>query len=225
MRIAVIQFPGSNCDWDAFYALKDYLDVDPVMVWHKQTDLDKADALIIPGGFSFGDYLRCGAIARFSPIMSAVKAFAEQGGAILGICNGFQILCEAGLLPGALIRNQNLRFCCRSCELLVEDTAGRFNRKNLGERLYLPVAHGEGNYRIDETGLVELTAHNQILFRYTGSSGNPNGSVSDIAGICNRQGNVWGMMPHPERAVNSFHPSQDGLTLLKAWLDAPVISC
>ena len=220
MRIAVVQFPGSNCDWDIYHALKECLSVEPLILWHKCTELGGAEAVVLPGGFSFGDYLRCGALARFSPIMAAVRRFADAGRPVLGICNGFQVLCEAGLLPGALIRNQSLRFCCQMCDLAVEDAAGGFNRQTLGQRLRLPIAHGEGKYRIDRLGLAKLEAQGQILFRYTDKSGNPNGSLNGIAGICNRKGNVSGMMPHPERAVHTFHPSQDGIHVLRAWINS-----
>jgi len=221
MKVVVIQFPGSNCDQDACHAFSDSLGMNVKLVWHKATDLNGADAVVLPGGFSFGDYLRCGAISRFSPVMEAVKGFAADGGPVLGICNGFQILCESGLLPGALIRNRCLEFRCVTVDLVVEDATAVFNREILGEHLRLPVAHGEGNYRIDPGDLAELEANHQVLFRYAedaGKSGNPNGSVNNIAGICNREGNVIGMMPHPERAVERFHPSQDGLAVLNTFL-------
>ncbi len=227
MKATVVQFPGSNCDRDALLAFTDALDVPARMVWHKEVAFGDADLVVLPGGFSYGDYLRCGAIARFSPIMRAVAEFAENGGVVLGICNGFQVLCEAGLLPGALIRNECLEFRCRTVELRVEDAGPFFNRKALGESLSIPVAHGEGNYRIDPAGLEELRRDAQVLFRYRsrGSGGeplreNPNGSIDDIAGIRNRRGNVFGMMPHPERAVAGHHPSRDGLPVLRAALAA-----
>lgn len=218
MNVAVIQFPGSNCDWDAWHAFADVMGVRTAMVFHKETTLGDVDAVILPGGFSFGDYLRCGAIARFSPIMPAVKAFAEAGGPVLGICNGFQVLCELGLLPGALIRNAGLEFVCEVVDLAPEDSTEAFRRKHLGCHLRVPIAHGEGNYRIDAAGLARLEANRQILLRYAEPTGNPNGSVADIAGIRNEAGNVFGMMPHPERAVEALHASRDGVKILSAFL-------
>lgn len=215
MEAVIIQFPGSNCDNDANLALAQSIGVPTRIVWHKESSLGNAAVVVIPGGFSYGDYLRCGAIARFSPVMKAVKEYADNGGAVLGICNGFQILCEAGLLPGALIRNNCLEFRCNVQTLKVEDSTEEFSRARLGETLRLPIAHGEGNYRIDEAGLAALEANKQILFRY---ADNPNGSMGDIAGIRNQAGNVFGMMPHPERAVELFMPGTDGLRVLKAFL-------
>jgi phosphoribosylformylglycinamidine synthase len=185
-------------------------------VWHKDQLPAETEAVIVPGGFSFGDYLRCGAIARFSPIMMGLKEFAAKGGQVLGICNGFQILCESGLLPGALIRNDCLDFRCLNQSLVIEASNERFNPGTLGESIVLPIAHGEGNYRADESVLSVLEENDQILFRY---DGNPNGSMNDIAGIRNSKGNVYGMMPHPERAVGSHHPCLDGLPILKAFLE------
>lgn len=224
MTVAVLQFPGSNCEWDTVHALRDILGIPARLVWHKETQLHGFDAAILPGGFSFGDYLRCGAIARFSPILKAVVSFAKQGGCVLGICNGFQILCEAGLLPGVLIRNHCLEFRCLTQVLAVEAATVYFNPRCLGEQLRLPIAHGAGNYYIDPAGLEQLEAHHQILLRYADASGhpgligNPNGSVAHIAAVRNRAGNVMGMMPHPERAVEWFHPSQDGMAVLRACL-------
>ncbi|MEM8549163.1 MAG: phosphoribosylformylglycinamidine synthase subunit PurQ [Verrucomicrobiota bacterium] len=221
MRVAIIQFPGSNCDMDAYHAFRDQLKVEAELVWHKTEALSGYDAVVLPGGFSYGDYLRCGAIARFSPVMQAVAAFAEAGGPVLGICNGFQILCEVGLLPGALVRNTCLEFRCLTSELVVEDSDDTFNPAKLGARLHIPIAHGEGNYRIDDTGLNKLEANKQILFRY---AENPNGATADIAGIRNERGNVIGMMPHPERAVASFMPSEDGLPVLRAFLTLAAVT-
>ena len=215
MHVAVIQFPGSNCDQDAVHAFNDVLKTPAKLLWHKSETLEGASAVVVPGGFSFGDYLRCGAIARFSPAMRAVKEFAANGGPVIGICNGFQILCESGLLPGALIRNDCLEFRCKEQRLKVEDSTQGFCRAKLGDVVNVPIAHGEGNYRIDPAGLAELEANRQILFRYID---NPNGSLCDIEGIRNKNGNVFGMMPHPERAVEPFHPSQDGVGILKAFL-------
>lgn len=215
MKVAVIQFPGSNCDRDAYHALVDGLGANARLFWHKETTLGNSEAVIVPGGFSYGDYLRCGAIAKVSPIMTAVRDFAQKGGLVLGICNGFQILCESGLLPGALIRNSGLEFICNTQALKVQDSSEAFCTAKLGETIYLPIAHGEGNYRIDHAGLAQLEANKQIILRY---ADNPNGSVGDIAGIRNEAGNVFGMMPHPERAVEVFMPSMDGLKVLKAFL-------
>lgn len=216
MRVAILQFPGSNCDWDAEHAVMDVLGIPAKRIWHKSELPPETEAVIVPGGFSFGDYLRCGAIAQFSPIMKDLKEFSERGGSILGICNGFQILCESGLLPGALIRNDCIDFRCLNQPLKVEDSNDRFNINSLGENLILPIAHGEGNYCADESTLSLLEEKDQVLLRYTG---NPNGSINDIAGIRNSAGNVYGMMPHPERAVSSHHPCLDGLPVLKAFLD------
>ncbi len=221
MRVAILQFPGSNCDTDALHAFGGVLGLEAELVWHKADSLKGFDAVVLPGGFSYGDYLRCGAIARFSPIMEAVKAFAAEGGPVMGICNGFQILCEVGLLPGALIRNNCLEFRCTTSELKVEDSDERFNTQKLGQSIRIPIAHGEGNYRIDEAGLAELEANKQVLFRY---AENPNGAVGDIAGIRNKAGNVIGMMPHPERAVERFMPSMDGLPVLRAFLELTSVS-
>jgi phosphoribosylformylglycinamidine synthase len=215
MNVAVLQFPGSNCDQDAFHIFASGLRLPTRYVWHKDTSIGDADLVVIPGGFSYGDYLRCGAIARFSPVMGAVREYAAQGGLVFAICNGFQIACEAGLLPGALIRNSSLEFRCLTCELRVEDSTDSFNAGALGATVRVPIAHGEGNYRIDEAGLARLEANRQILFRYVH---NPNGSISGIAGIRNEQGNVFGMMPHPERAFERFHSSRDGLAVAKAVL-------
>ena len=216
MKVAVLQFPGSNCDWDAEHAVQDVLGIPAERVWHKKALPSHTEAVIVPGGFSFGDYLRCGAIARFSPIMKDLKNFAQNGGQVLGICNGFQILCEAGLLPGALIRNDCLDFRCLNQMLKVEDSDERFHSSKLGSSISLPISHGEGNYRVKDSTLQELESNGQVLLRYLG---NPNGSVNDIAGIRNREGNVFGMMPHPERAVEEHHPSQDGIPVLKSFLE------
>ena len=215
MKVAIIQFPGSNCDWDAEHSVRDVIGLSAGRVWHKYPLPEGVEAVIVPGGFSFGDYLRCGAIARFSPIMEDVKRFADQGGQVLGICNGFQILCESGLLPGALVRNDCMEFRCINQALKVENSNDRFNQDILGAELTLPIAHGEGNYRADEAVLAQLEANNQVLLRY---QPNPNGSLNDIAGIRNQTGNVYGMMPHPERAVEPHHPCLDGLPVLRAFL-------
>jgi phosphoribosylformylglycinamidine synthase I len=215
VKVAIIQFPGSNCDWDAEHSVEDVIGLPAGRVWHKDSLPDGTEAVIVPGGFSFGDYLRCGAIARFSPIMKDLQRFADQGGQVLGICNGFQILCESGLLPGALVRNDCMEFRCLNQGLKVEDSNNRFNSKILGDHLSLPIAHGEGNYRASDEVLAELETNKQVLLRYLP---NPNGSINDIAGIRNNAGNVYGMMPHPERAVEDHHPCLDGLPVLKAFL-------
>lgn len=223
----VIVFPGSNCDHDAYHALAHVMDAETKFLWHKDTDLDDIDVLIIPGGFSYGDYLRSGAIARFSPIMQSVIKFANTGGLVLGICNGFQILLESGLLPGAMLHNKNLRFVCKSTHIRCEHTDTPFSRSlKQDEVLEVPVAHGEGNYFIDQDGLNELKSNDQIIFRYTTAEGeatdeaNFNGSVDNIAGICNKQRNVLGMMPHPERAVESIIGSTDGRKIFESILNS-----
>ena len=215
IKIAVLQFPGSNCDQDAYQLFSAGLGLPTRYVWHKDTRLGDADLVVVPGGFSYGDYLRCGAIARFSPVMGAVRDYASRGGVVLGICNGFQILCEAGLLPGALIRNSSLEFRCLTCDLAVSDAGPAFNPGILGKRVRLPIAHGEGNYRIDEAGRERLETNRQILLRYVD---NPNGSLGSIAGVRNEEGNVFGMMPHPDRAFERFHPSMDGIKVARAVL-------
>jgi len=223
MKIGVVQFPGSNCDQDCLRALTDGLEFEADYLWHKETSVFAYDGIILPGGFSYGDYLRCGAIARFSPIMRAVVAAAQDGMPILGICNGFQILCEVGLLPGALIRNQSLLFVCQPVWIRVETSEAPCTRLlKRGQKLRLPVAHGEGSYIADEKTLNDLESKDQIIFRYVDSSGdptpaaNPNGSLRNIAGICNRQRNVVGMMPHPDRAWDARLGSEDGLLLLRS---------
>ncbi|MFC3885435.1 phosphoribosylformylglycinamidine synthase subunit PurQ [Bacillus songklensis] len=227
MKFAVIVFPGSNCDVDMYHAIKDELGAEVEYVWHDANNLDGFDGILLPGGFSYGDYLRCGAISRFSNVMNAVKKAADQGKPILGVCNGFQILVEAGLLPGALIRNKNIKFMCRTVELRVENNETMFTAEyEKGEIIQIPIAHGEGNYYCDEETLQQLIENNQIAFRYHGE--NPNGSISDIAGITNKQGNVLGMMPHPERAVDELLGGADGLKLfksiLKQWRETHVVT-
>lgn len=217
MKFAVIQFPGSNCDVDMFHAIQDELGEDVEYVWHDKADLSEFDAILLPGGFSYGDYLRCGAIAQFSNIMSEVKKAAHEGKPVLGICNGFQVLTEARLLPGALLRNKNLKFICRTVELEVVNNSTRFTAEyEKGQLIHIPIAHGEGNYFCDADTAKQLEANNQIVFKYTGDG--PNGSISNIAGIINEQGNVLGMMPHPERAVHEIMGGVDGLPLFKSIL-------
>jgi phosphoribosylformylglycinamidine synthase len=220
MRFGVIVFPGSNCDHDAFYAVGTNLGQPVEYIWHDSSTLGAVDAVILPGGFAYGDYLRCGAIAKFSPVMKAVRRFANDGGLVLGVCNGFQILVEAGLLPGALIRNRGLKFICREVRLKVETADSPFtSAARKGQTLRMPIAHGEGCYFADERTLDELEAEDRIAFRY---DGNPNGSLRDIAGILSRERNVMGMMPHPERATEPLMGSSDGLTVFQSMLGAAV---
>ena len=220
MKFGVIVFPGSNCDHDAFYAVGHNLGQKAEFIWHDSHTLGDVDAVILPGGFAYGDYLRCGAIAKFSPVMAAVRQFAAGGGLVMGICNGFQILVEAGLLPGALIRNRGLKFICRELRLRTETTHSPFTSKlEKGQVLRLPIAHGEGRYFADDRTLDELEAEDRVLFRYLG---NPNGSLHDIAGILNRERNVMGMMPHPERASDPLMGSADGLTVFQSVLQEVV---
>lgn len=218
MKIAVIVFPGSNCDIDLYEALHTVCDADVEYVSYKQDNLDGFDAVMLPGGFSYGDYLRCGVIARFSPIMPAVIEFAKNGKPVFGTCNGFQILTEVGLLPGALKRNNSLKFVCKTVELTVENTNTPFTSLyKKGEKINLPIAHADGSYYADEELLAELEENGQVVFRY--SKENPNGSLNDIAGITNKQGNVLGMMPHPERAVEMLLGNEDGLRVFKSLLE------
>jgi len=222
MKFGVIVFPGSNCDHDAWYAITRNLGQQAEMIWHDSATLGDVDAVILPGGFSYGDYLRCGAIAKFSPVMKAVKEFAAAGGLVAGICNGFQILVESGLLPGALIRNRNLRFICRTVALEVQTTNSPFTcNATQGQILRIPIAHGEGCYVADERTLDELEAEDRVLFRYVD---NPNGSLRNIAGILNRGRNVMGMMPHPERASDPLMGSTDGLVILQSMVSAHALS-
>lgn len=214
MKFGVVVFPGSNCDQDCFHVIQDVLKQPVEYVWHKTTSVAGFDCLIIPGGFSYGDYLRCGAIARFSPIMESVIKFANNGGLVIGICNGFQVLLEAGLLPGAMMRNTNLHFICKYVDLKVDSTATPFSseyKKNQVVRI--PIAHNEGNYYIDDKGLAELKKNDQIVFRYVH---NPNGAMDDIAGIVNKERNVLGMMPHPERSSELALGSEDGFLIFKS---------
>lgn len=217
MRVAIVTFPGSNCDYDCYKAAQEVLGAESYYVWHREHDLKSPDVVVLPGGFSFGDYLRAGAIARFSPIMREVRAFAEGGGPTLGICNGFQILCEAGLLPGALIRNVSLQFRSQPVYVRVETTATMFTSAYTpGQVLQIPIAHGDGNYVAEDAALERLEAEGRVVFRYVDergdatSEGNPNGSARNIAGIVNEAGNVLGVMPHPERAVDALLGSADG---------------
>ena len=238
MNFAVLQFPGSNCDQDVVHVLRNVLGHTARLRWHKEASLGAVDAVVVPGGFSYGDYLRTGAIARFSPVMAAVQDFAAGGGLVLGICNGFQILCEAGLLPGAMMRNSGLRFICRHVHIRVEETDTPFTcAAEKGQILKIPIAHSDGNYTVDQETLAALEKNRQIIFRYTtpdgadllpggreaaDSAGNPNGSMDNIAGICNPERNVAGLMPHPERAVESALDSADGLVIFQSMVEALV---
>ncbi len=223
MKFGVIVFPGSNCDHDAYHVLSKHVGQPVDFIWHKQTDLREYDALVVPGGFSYGDYLRAGALARFSPVMNAVKDFVAAGKFVFGICNGFQILCEAGLLPGALIRNRDLHFICRHINLSVENQNTPFTSEvEAGKILSIPIAHAEGNYVCDDETFQKLEENGQIVFRYCDENGtisdesNPNGARSNIAGICNENGNVLGMMPHPERACEGILGSNDGRDIFRS---------
>jgi phosphoribosylformylglycinamidine synthase len=227
MKFGVVVFPGSNCDHDAFHALGAVLGKPVDFIWHQSENLSGCDAVILPGGFSYGDYLRTGAIARFSPVMRAVERFAGAGGLVLGICNGFQILCEAGLLPGALMRNTGLRFICRPVHIRVENPATPFTCAATPRQvLRIPINHGEGNYFCDPATRADLERHDQVVFRYCTAEGhldpaaNPNGSLDAIAGVCNRERNVLGLMPHPERAVESALGSTDGLVILRSLVES-----
>ena len=226
MKFGVVVFPGSNCDQDAYYAVRDVLKQPVEYIWHQSTDLSGFDCVILPGGFSYGDYLRTGAVARFSPVMNAVQKFADDGGRLIGICNGFQILCEAHLLPGALIANDSLRFICKFVDLRVENETSDFtHRCSKGQVLRIPIAHQGGNYYCDPDQLAKLEDNNQVLFRYCDEKGgvtdaaNPNGSLNNIAGIINERGNVAGMMPHPERAVEPVLNGEDGVYVLQSIVD------
>jgi phosphoribosylformylglycinamidine synthase I len=220
MKFGVVVFPGSNCEADCYYVIEKVLHEDVEYVWHRNTDVSSYDCLVLPGGFSYGDYLRCGAIARFSPVMEVVGDFAREGGLVIGICNGFQILLEAGLLPGAMIRNIGLSFICRFVNLRVESAATPWtNRGQVGQVLRMPIAHGEGNYIVDRETHKRLEEEGRIILRYCDAQGeiiegaNPNGSMDSIAGVCNEGLNVFGLMPHPERASEGILESKDGLVI------------
>jgi len=225
MRFGVVVFPGSNCDEDAFHAARDVFGQQAEYLWHKDEDIKNVDVVILPGGFAHGDYLRTGAMARFSPVMNAVRAFADRGGPVLGICNGFQVLLEAGLLPGAMLRNRSLKYQCEHVYLRVETTETAFtSRARVGQVLRIPIGHGEGNYYVPDDQLAELEANRQIVLRYCSRDGqvrdawNPNGSVHAIASVCNRRRNVVGMMPHPERAVERLLGGEDGRVIFESIL-------
>ena len=225
MKFAVIVFPGSNCDHDCYHAVKHVIGQSADFVWHKEKDLSGYDAVILPGGFSYGDYLRTGAMARLSPVMKAVEDFARQGGLVLGICNGFQILLEAGLLPGAMLRNRSLQFICKDVYLRVDNINTPFTCNYVENQVVrMPIAHAEGNYYVDQETYTHLQKNNQIVFRYTGKDGrpvdevNPNGSIGNIAGVCNEKGNVLGMMPHPERCGEEILGGTDGYILFESMV-------
>lgn len=223
LKFGIVVFPGSNCDHDTYYVLRKVMDQDAIFLWHKQTSLEDCDVIILPGGFSYGDYLRTGAIARFSPIMNEVVKFANNGGYVFGICNGFQILLETGILPGVMVKNESLNFVCKDVYLKIENKNTTYT-KGIQEKpvLKIPIAHGEGNYFADENTLNELEENNQIVFRYCNKQGNiemsanPNGSIMNIAGIINKKGNVLGMMPHPERSSDSVLGKTDGSLIFSA---------
>lgn len=225
-RFGVVVFPGSNCETDCHYAAE-FVGARAEYIWHQDTDLSKVDCVVLPGGFSYGDYLRTGAVAKFSPVMGALLDFVDKGGLVIGICNGFQILLEAGLLPGAMLRNRDLKFICRYVDLAVENNQTNFTNKALtGEVIRLPIAHNEGNYYADEETLADMAVNGQVVLRYCDPSGavtdaaNPNGSQQNIAGIMNKQGNVFGLMPHPERAIEDVLGSADGQTIFKSIISA-----
>jgi phosphoribosylformylglycinamidine synthase len=228
MKFGVVTFPGSNCDQDMIDALRYDLNQDVIALWHKDKDLSMfgtEDCVLLPGGFSYGDYLRCGAIAKFSPMMQSVIEFAKKGGRVIGVCNGFQILCEAGLLPGALLKNQNQQFICKNVYMKSENTQASITKEVTGRPLMIPIAHGEGRYYADEATLDDLFKHNQVLFRYCDEFGNiieqanPNGAIRNIAGICNKERNVFGMMPHPERASSGMLGNRDGQLIFQSLIN------
>ena len=225
MKFGVITFPGSNCDQDMIYVLKDILGQEVEELWHKDTDLKGCDAIVLPGGFSYGDYLRSGAIARFSPVMTAVIEHANKGGYVLGVCNGFQILCESGLLPGALLHNNNQKFICKNVYLKPESNSAKLTEHLDPKKAYkIPIAHGEGRFHASDAVIKELNVNDQVLFRYCDAYGtvnadsNPNGALENIAGITNKAKNVFGMMPHPERAADSNLNNVDGKAIFESWL-------
>ncbi len=227
MKFAIVVFPGSNCDHDAYHAVKHVLGAEAEFVWHKETGLKGADCVVLPGGFAHGDYLRTGALARFSPVMTEVARFAEAGGPVIGICNGFQVLLEAGLLPGAMLRNESLKFQCEHVHVKVEQTDTPFTRHcKVGQVLRLPIAHGEGNWYAEPETVAAIERNRQVIFRYVTASGeataagNPNGSVANVAGLCSEKRNIVGLMPHPERACETALGSADGLVLFESVLGA-----
>jgi len=225
MKFGVVIFPGSNCDQDTVYVLREILEQDVIEIWHKDRDIQNVDVIVLPGGFSYGDYLRSGAIARFSPIMDEVISFAHRGGYVLGICNGFQILCEAGLLPGALLHNTNQKFICKNVHIIPDNNKSVLTAKlDKQTPLKIPIAHGEGRYFASEEAIASMRQNGQILFRYCNKDGeisnefNPNGSMENIAGVCNERKNVFGMMPHPERASDDLLGNTDGRAILESLI-------
>jgi phosphoribosylformylglycinamidine synthase len=224
-KFGVVVFPGSNCDHDAYYSLKHEIGCDVEFLWHKEESIKDCEVIILPGGFSYGDYIRCGAVAKLSPIMKEVIKFANNGGIVIGICNGFQILCESGLLPGVLIKNENLKFICEDIFLKVTGASNIFAKNSQNSVFKIPIAHGEGNYFIEPDKIYELEKNGQVLFRYCSSDGdispviNPNGSINNIAGITNKAGNVLGMMPHPERACSKILGNEDGKFIFISIVD------
>lgn len=226
MRFGVVVFPGSNCDVDCYHALRDVMGQDAEYIWHKADSLDSFDCIVLPGGFSYGDYLRSGAIARFSPVMERVVEFAQSGKPVIGICNGFHVLTEAGLLPGAMLRNRNMKFICDNVYIKVENSGTPFTSLcRDGQVLKVPIAHWDGNYYVDSDTLREMEENNQVVFRYCSPEGqitdesNPNGSLQNIAGVCNREGNVLGMMPHPERCVEEILGDRDGIVIFQSIIN------
>lgn len=230
MKFGVVVFPGSNCDEDMVYVLRDIMKQETVKLWHKNTDLEGCTHIVLPGGFSYGDYLRSGAIARFSPIMDSIMAHAQKGGFVLGVCNGFQILCESGLLPGALLHNNSRKFICKNVHIKVEATDTVLTNSVPANALKIPIAHGEGKYFADAETMASLKNNNQILFKYCDAQGNiteeanPNGATDNIAGVCNAGRNVFGMMPHPERAADTLLGNTDGKSLFESILKASLVS-
>ncbi len=229
MKFGIVVFPGSNCDHDCYYALRHVFGQPAEFIWHRDSDLSRYDAILLPGGFSYGDYLRTGAIAKFSPVMEGVRRFAGSGGPVLGICNGFQILLESGLLPGAMLRNRSLKFICKPVFLRVDNSDTPFTlQMREGQIVRFPIAHAEGNYYADRKTLEEMRKNRQIVFRYANAGGvvddesNPNGSLDSIAGICNREGNVLGLMPHPERCVDEIDGPSDGKLVFESILKSPL---
>lgn len=230
MKFGVVVFPGSNCDEDMVYVLRDIMKQETVKLWHKNTDLEGCTHIVLPGGFSYGDYLRSGAIARFSPIMDSIMAHAQKGGFVFGVCNGFQILCESGLLPGALLHNNSRKFICKNVHIKVEATDTVLTNSVPANALKIPIAHGEGKYFADAETMASLKNNNQILFKYCDAQGNiteeanPNGATDNIAGVCNAGRNVFGMMPHPERAADTLLGNTDGKSLFESILKASLVS-
>lgn len=232
IKIGIVVFPGSNCDHDCFYVFNDLLKQDVKFLWHKDTSIGDVDLIVLPGGFSYGDYLRCGAIAKFSPIMKSVIDFANNGGIVIGICNGFQILCEAGLLPGVLLKNKSLKFICDNVYLKVENNSTIFTSEyKAGEVIVIPIAHGDGQYFADPETISKIEKNRQVVFRYCSKDGeineksNPNGAINNIAGIVNERGNIFGLMPHPERASDPILGNTDGVRVFESIIKNFIFKC